>query len=318
MIKAGVSSVAEVAKGALVIAFLSLSFSSWAQENSAVKAVSSTADIVMPFESSASSSLQEKDRQLQEAEARLLQKLSNAEAAAPVRAGDSKAQQAGSTQSSEAGRVAVEPKEKSAPAREDKKPSPSPLVKLQSENDDLLKKLRQKDARIGELQKELDEARNRLILAETEVERLSNQLDARNRSSLSRLVAPAAKTQPERTMQAPLRTEARQAAPRVEAPAPEDNDMQIATVISDKVHLRTGPGENNSPIMDVTRGTRLTVETRKGNWLRVNTPAGTRAWISSEHVEFGSGKSSSALRIRGYDASAEEEAFKLLSRSGSR
>ena len=203
--------------------------------------------------------------------------------------------------------------------KSEKKTSVSPLNKLQGENESLLKELREKDSRLKEMQKELAEIRNRLILAETEVERLSNQLDARNRSSLSRLVSPSGQTgQPEQKPQAVRAPVRQQQAPRAEVPAVEETDMQVATVIADKAHLRTGPGENNSPIMDVTRGTRLTVETRKGNWLRVNTPAGTRAWISGDVVEFGSGKSTSALRIRGYDGSAEEEAFKLLNRSGTR
>ncbi len=61
-------------------------------------------------------------------------------------------------------------------------------------------------------------------------------------------------------------------------------DVTIVEVVADKVSLRVGPGPEHSAIMDVQRGTRLTVEAREGKWLRVNSPTGGRAFISSEFV----------------------------------
>jgi uncharacterized protein YraI len=63
------------------------------------------------------------------------------------------------------------------------------------------------------------------------------------------------------------------------------SDVAIATVLVDKIYLRSGPGKENSPVMTVAKGVRLTVETRRGDWLRVVTPNNGRAWVSAEVVQ---------------------------------
>lgn len=69
--------------------------------------------------------------------------------------------------------------------------------------------------------------------------------------------------------------------------------LPVATVNADKIYLRTGPSEADSPLMAVTKGTRLRVEKRNGEWLRVITPAGTRAWVKRELIRFGKDEVSS-------------------------
>ncbi len=88
----------------------------------------------------------------------------------------------------------------------------------------------------------------------------------------------------------------------IERPLPSkpnkiEPDMQIVTVTADKVHLRTGPGKENSPLMAVTKGMRLAVETRNGDWFRVMTPNGARAWISSDVVAFGVPEPTNSSRL---------------------
>lgn len=61
-------------------------------------------------------------------------------------------------------------------------------------------------------------------------------------------------------------------------------DVAIVEVMGNKVSLRVGPGMQHSAIMDVRKGTRLTVEAREGDWLRVNSPTGGRAFINSKYV----------------------------------
>ncbi|MBX7139301.1 MAG: SH3 domain-containing protein [Oligoflexia bacterium] len=189
-----------------------------------------------------------------------------------------------------------------------KEPEQKKLIEsLQSSNFKMASDLKAADQRISALQQELEETRNRLILAETEVERLTARLNARNRTSLNAMVG-------EKAAAAALPMPAKSAA-RVIAPTVEESDIQVATVVADKAALRAGPGEQNSPLMEVTRGTRLTVETRQGKWYRVNSPNGTRAWISGDVVEFGEravNPGSSLGRIKSYDESADEEAFKLF------
>ena len=66
---------------------------------------------------------------------------------------------------------------------------------------------------------------------------------------------------------------------------PEMNsDMMIVEVVADKVSLRAGPGLTNSALMDIAKGARLTVEAREGEWLRVNSPTGGRAYVLKKFV----------------------------------
>jgi uncharacterized protein YgiM (DUF1202 family) len=87
-------------------------------------------------------------------------------------------------------------------------------------------------------------------------------------------------------------------------------------VAVDKAELRLGPGKNHSALMTVAKGSRLAVEARQGEWLRVFAPNGQRAWILSKLVAFGAksaqSNSTSAVRVRGYSSSLEDEAFKRV------
>lgn len=166
-----------------------------------------------------------------------------------------------------------------------------------------------KNRRIESLSQEVSTLRNRLLLAETEVERLSAIIDERNRKQLTSMnthkPAPAIN-------QRPLPSAPISASNRLVAPT-EQQDMQVVTVQAEKVHLRTGPGEENSPLMTVSRGTRLAVETRSGDWYRVISPAGTRAWVSAQVVAFGDLPISSTKRSLTKKADPyEARAFNLL------
>lgn len=145
--------------------------------------------------------------------------------------------------------------------------------------------LKDREREIARLKEELSKSKDRLMLAETEVERLSEILEAKHRSTISKYVGgkPSSLANAARSGQQPERAQ------------PKD-DMPVATVTSDKAYLRTGPGKQNSPLMSISKGTRLVVETREGEWYRVITPAGTRAWIASELVNFNNGG------VRGYEA----------------
>jgi SH3-like domain-containing protein len=58
------------------------------------------------------------------------------------------------------------------------------------------------------------------------------------------------------------------------------------------------------------------VEVRQGEWYRVYAPNGQRAWIHSSLVRFGEGSASlndgSSVRIKGFNADAEQEQFRKL------
>ena len=159
------------------------------------------------------------------------------------------------------------------------------------------------------LSKQLSEARSRLLVAETEVERLSSIIE--NRTSV-------------RTTRAPNAPATRAAAPAVAAPAAQrqapavtsqrDSDMPFVTVMVDKANLRLGPNTSDSPVMTVSRGTRLTVETRQGPWFRVYAPNGNRLWVSADVVAFGKDAMSSpseTVRIRAVGGSKVGDNFRL-------
>ncbi len=166
-------------------------------------------------------------------------------------------------------------------------------------------------ARIKKLTAELDEARNRLMISETEVERLAHLIDERNRGS-TRMASKAVSAP-----RASLASNGMRVREPSEIQAKAESDMPIATVITEKAQLRTGPGKDNSPLMTVSQGTRLAIETRTGDWYRVISPTGTRAWVSSDVIDFGeSTRPDSALRGKGLTSSrdAEDAAFEAISR----
>lgn len=179
------------------------------------------------------------------------------------------------------------------------------VAKLQKRNSEISGTLSKSEARVKSLEQQLTEARNRLMIAETEVERLSGLMltTVRSSKSLARLdggsltgAAPAPRTVPAAAV-------SNRAAPQ---PATEES---VATVIVDKANLRTGPGSEHSPLMSVTKGTRLLVESRRGEWYRVFSPNGARAWVSADVVAFGPSAQASpskTVRIRAYDASIED------------
>jgi hypothetical protein len=182
----------------------------------------------------------------------------------------------------------------------------------ESANAETKRQLEASQRRASALSRELEETRNRLIIAETEVERLSNVLAERNKASLAKYSPNQARTSAgsapaaSRVVTLPL--------PRPQQEKMAD-DMLIATVVVDKVNLRTGPGKDNSPLMTVSKGTRLAIETRNGEWYRVVSPTGARAWVSSEGLAFGpNGQDSptSTIKIKGYDSHLEDEASRII------
>ncbi|MBX7144683.1 MAG: SH3 domain-containing protein [Oligoflexia bacterium] len=176
------------------------------------------------------------------------------------------------------------------------------IATLRKANSDLSRRAEKAEAKLLALQKQLSEAQNRLMLSETEVERLSSVIDNRNRATTNKLSGVAASTAAATTVTRTV----------VQTRAPSAPDMPVITVIADKANLRTGPGAENSPLMAVSKGTRLVVEKREGEWYRVVTPSGTRAWVSAEVVAFGPDALDGprgALRIKGYDSSLENSPF---------
>jgi hypothetical protein len=175
--------------------------------------------------------------------------------------------------------------------------------------------LKEAQATIARLQKELNETKNRLSLSETEVERLVLLID--NRQKLQ----PNPKSQSSFNSKNPSGyNQGLRVRDPSEIQAKADSDMQIATVIAEKAQLRTGPGMSNSPLMTVAQGTRLAIEMQNGDWYRVIAPSGARAWVSRDVLDIGGNKNPSKNLTQqslendngGFPTDAEMEAFKAL------
>lgn len=65
-----------------------------------------------------------------------------------------------------------------------------------------------------------------------------------------------------------------------------DPEAAIVTVTAASAYLRTGPSLSDSPLMKVSKGTRLALEVEKNDWCQVIAPSGERAWIHSTVVSF--------------------------------
>lgn len=180
---------------------------------------------------------------------------------------------------------------------------------IRGENSKLKAKLAASEQRVKVLLRQVREMRDSLIFAETEVERLSSIVEDFNIAKARReLGARGVSNRSGRADKNVLLTGRQK--------EKATDDMPIATVMVRKANLRAGPGKNNSPIMEVSKGTRLAVETRVGEWYRVIAPTGVRAWISADIVAYGRTPRSAPSRtvqVRGYKKNAEEDAFKLIS-----
>jgi hypothetical protein len=173
---------------------------------------------------------------------------------------------------------------------------------------------------ISALKRELAEAKSSLAAAELEISRLSSVMQGQTKArfnlgsgalsgersnSNAQLMDPKVantKMLPQGSNPQPNRSPVSSKP----APPPPTQDLQVATVAVDKAELRLGPGNNNSALMTLSRGSRLAVEARQGEWYRVFAPNGQRAWIRASLVRFGDGAASfndgSSVNIMGFNS----------------
>jgi hypothetical protein len=216
-----------------------------------------------------------------------------ADAAAPAGAAAQPVEQAGA-------RAAAPAWQQELAAREQN------IQRLSSDNQRLRNAVMAKETEAQKLRDALKDAKKSLMTAELEVERLSAILRDRNTAVIARSLGTDAE-QPKAA--APAR-----AAMPVRPQPQTDDEMPVATVIVKSAHLRSGPGPNNSPLMSVERGARLTVEQRVDDWYRVIAPTGKRAWIAASMVRFGKDALSSpspTVRIEGYRSDIDNAPQKM-------
>jgi hypothetical protein len=178
-------------------------------------------------------------------------------------------------------------------------------------------KLTASEIHVRELEQQLSDAKGQLSAAEVEINRLSAIISGGTRARLAnRVPAPSITNEASRANLKPTFSgyEERQPTASDVAPPSQTQNLQVATVAVEKAELRLGPGKNHSALMTIPRGSRLAVEVRQGEWYRVFAPTGERAWIQSGLVRFGDGAASmndgSSVKVRGYDVSVEQQAFR--------
>lgn len=173
----------------------------------------------------------------------------------------------------------------------------------QSKTASLEERATRAEEQVRTLVKQLDETRGHLMLVETENERLTAKYKTTG-------------------MPLPRRNESQDPVDLGSMPGTASRDMPLATVLADNAGLKTGPGMQYSTLMTVPQGTSLAVENRQGEWFRVITPLGARAWIHGSFVRLGpvrnngNGKTKTAAPFppapaQG-DTASEDAAFKSL------
>ena len=68
-------------------------------------------------------------------------------------------------------------------------------------------------------------------------------------------------------------------------PPLDQTNVLRAKVVVDKANIRPSPSLKTKPILTLDRGSELLVDLQRGDWNRVVTPTGKKAWISSKVVE---------------------------------
>jgi len=139
----------------------------------------------------------------------------------------------------------------------DLKASKKSIAQLQAE----LQSTKEVAAKVPALQKKLVRTQNKLLMQQAEEE-----LDPENAGVKASSAAAAI---PEQAARASMN---------------QPQDLKIVMVNVNKGKLRAGPGAEHSPVMEIAKGGRLSVEAEEGDWYRVFTPRGTRAYIHKSIV----------------------------------
>lgn len=156
-------------------------------------------------------------------------------------------------------------------------------LKSELENKEKLKQM------IADLNKQLLEANNLIVIKDTAIkdleQRTSCAAPTTNNISQNQLQNRRNQRFPVNTTQTQVATTNTPMNTPTPPPANAAFESVILEVIANKANLRSGQGEEHSPVMEILKGTRLVAETRHGEWYRVVTPTGGRAFIRADVVQ---------------------------------
>jgi hypothetical protein len=88
---------------------------------------------------------------------------------------------------------------------------------------------------------------------------------------------------------------------------------EIATVVADRTPMRVAPNRNENVMFSLSRRQQVRIELRAGEWFRVITPDGSRGWLQGQHLVFGNveGDPNSTVSIKSYNPRYEPEGFRF-------
>jgi membrane protein YdbS with pleckstrin-like domain/uncharacterized protein YraI len=143
------------------------------------------------------------------------------------------------------------------------------VQRLTSENQRLTDELAKVREKTKKELAQVDNLQVKLMVAETQVERLNQMIEKQSKTANSFQVSS-------------------------DKISPEAIKTLYATVLGDSISPRTGPGTDYSPISSLSRGDKVPVEGRQGHWIRVRLTSGALAWVHSGLVRLETEKPQSA------------------------
>jgi hypothetical protein len=141
------------------------------------------------------------------------------------------------------------------------------ILRLSSENARLRNEIEALKLKAKTELKEVDDLRVKLMVAETQVERLNKIIEECSERG-------------DRNFS--YKSGAQEITPR-----DGTSHSMYATVIGNSITPRTGPGNSFAPISSLRRGQRVPVENRQGDWYKVRLPSGAFAWVHSALIKIG-------------------------------
>lgn len=154
-----------------------------------------------------------------------------------------------------------------------------------------LNEVSQKAELAKSMESELVTARNQLLMKETELNMLNGEMDPATKPAAAKIAEPRAKL----NLPTPSKNVRRALAPTA---------TTIVEVTADKVNLRNGPDTEETPLMQVQKGTRLSVVGKLNDWYQVYTPTGSLAFVQQQVTKPVSGETQQNAAKTDFSAAA--------------
>lgn len=159
-----------------------------------------------------------------------------------------------------------------------------------------------KQKNLEKLSAELAATKQELSRAKFQIDKLSDELKFKKEDEYLELTEQNARA--ERFVERDIENNAEYTSPKIERYDSQDSDYAIITAAN--APLRISPGSQDSILYYIPEQSRVHVEKRTGEWLRVVAPNGVRGWVYGGSVTFFPvSNPDSAVRIKAFSAQYE-------------